>query len=119
MTMLAGVIMFLHNQRMRFAAFFALFLLCRSLAAQVGSGPLGTFVPPSLPEPKDRTIRGFIQLSVDATDTSRSIFRITERVPLQAAGQLILLYPEWETTSHAPTASVLRVHCLNVLRPRQ
>lgn len=106
--MLAGVLMFLDNHRMCFAAF-ARFLFCGSLAAQVGSGPLGTFMPPPLPEPNDRPIPGFIQLSVDATDTSRSIFRVTERVPLQAAGELILLYPEWETTSHAPTASAVQL----------
>lgn len=47
--------------------------------------------------------RGSITLDVDATDTPRGIVRTREIIPVQAGGDLILFYPEWETASHAPT----------------
>lgn len=64
---------------------------------------------PALQEPHDHPFRGQVKLSVDATDSDHSIFRVTERIPMQAAGQLVLLYPEWETTSHAPTSSAVEL----------
>ena len=64
---------------------------------------------PALPEPEVRPFRGTIHLRVDARDTAHSIFRVTESIPLQAAGDLVLFYPEWETTSHAPTVSAIEL----------
>ena len=77
--------------------------------AQIGSKPVANPLPPALPEALDRPFRGIVQLHVDATDTAHSIFRVTESVPLQAAGEIVLLYPEWETTSHAPTSSAVEL----------
>jgi predicted metalloprotease with PDZ domain len=94
---------------MRFVMFYMSFLFCCSMAAQVGSKPSAMPLPPVLPEPHDRQFRGTVQLSVDATDTCHSIFRVRERIPLQGPGDLILLYPEWETGSHAPTASAIEL----------
>jgi predicted metalloprotease with PDZ domain len=45
-------------------------------------------------------------LAVDATDVDHQIFSIVQTIPVQQAGPLTLLYPEWETGSHAPTATV-------------
>lgn len=45
---------------------------------------------------------------MDATDTAHRVFTVREAVPLQAGqapGDVVLLYPEWETASHAPTAT--------------
>jgi predicted metalloprotease with PDZ domain len=47
--------------------------------------------------------QGAIELDVDATDTRHGIVKSHEVIPVQAAGDLVLLYPEWETASHAPT----------------
>ena len=46
-----------------------------------------------------------ITLLVDATDTDHAIFTVHETVPT-TPGELILLYPQWETASHAPTVPV-------------
>ncbi|MET0227033.1 MAG: peptidase M61, partial [Dokdonella sp.] len=43
---------------------------------------------------------------MDATDLRHHVFAIHERLPVQTEGSLTLLYPEWETASHAATASV-------------
>lgn len=44
-----------------------------------------------------------ISLDVDATDTRRGIITARETIPVQSAGGVVLMYPEWETASHAPT----------------
>ena len=56
--------------------------------------------------PQDGAFRGSIELTVDATDTRRGIITTRETIPVQAAGDLVLLYPEGETASHAPTVPV-------------
>jgi predicted metalloprotease with PDZ domain len=47
-----------------------------------------------------------IELAVDATDIDHGIFTTHETIPAPAAGEMTLLYPQWEIGSHAPTASV-------------
>jgi predicted metalloprotease with PDZ domain len=58
----------------------------------------------ALPRPQDRTFQGNITLLVDATDTRHGIIATHETIPVQEPGEMILMYPEWETASHAPTA---------------
>ena len=84
-------------------------LLCVSVGAQVGMKPLSTPLPPPVPEPRDQPFRGSIQLHVEATDTIHRLFHVTETIPVQTRGEMVLLYPEWETTSHGPTASVIEL----------
>jgi predicted metalloprotease with PDZ domain len=81
-------------------------LMAATAAAQVGSGPTAIAMPPTLPAPADRPFHGTIALAVNATDTDRQIFSVRETIPVQASGDAVLLYPEWETASHAPTATV-------------
>ncbi|MDQ2835122.1 MAG: hypothetical protein M3Y50_15540 [Acidobacteriota bacterium] len=66
-------------------------------------------LPPRIPEPRDQKFRGTIELHVDATDTFHSLFRVSETVPIQSSGEMVLLYPEWETTSHSPTVSAIEL----------
>jgi len=84
-------------------------------AAQVGSGPTAAPMPPALPTPLDRPFQGAIGLTVDATDTDHQIISVRETIPVQASGDTVLLYPEWETASHAPTATVVELAGLVVL----
>jgi predicted metalloprotease with PDZ domain len=80
-------------------------MIASGASAQVGAGlfPLGP--RPTLPTVRDHAFASAINLMVDATDTVRGIFSVTEAVPVQAPGDMVLLYPEWETGSHAPTAT--------------
>lgn len=50
-----------------------------------------------------------IELDVDLTDTRRRIVRVKERIPIGRSGTLTLLYPQWETASHAPSISAYRL----------
>lgn len=78
----------------------------RLAAAQVGVGPVAPASPPALPIPQDKAFDGRITLAVDAVDTDHQVFSVHETIPVQQSGDIVLLYPQWETGSHAPTASV-------------
>lgn len=61
-----------------------------------------TPMPLPLPAPTQETFRGLIELHVDATDLQRKIFRARQRIPVQAAERITLLYPMWMPGNHAP-----------------
>ena len=50
--------------------------------AQDAAGPSPAPMPPEIPAPKDIAYPGTIKLAVDATDTTRGIFRIHETIPV-------------------------------------
>ena len=54
-------------------------------------------------------LRGAITLEVDLTDTRRRIVTVRELIPVQRAGAMTLLYPQWEPASHAPSISAHRL----------
>ncbi|HEY7789775.1 MAG TPA: hypothetical protein VIC33_04630 [Vicinamibacterales bacterium] len=74
--------------------------------AQVGIGPAAAPAPPTRVILRDHPFPGTIDLTVDATDTDHKVMRVHESLPVPAAGPMTLLYPQWETASHAPTGSV-------------
>ena len=51
---------------------------------------------------RDIPYPGTIQLTVDATDVTRAIFRVHETVPVTGAGDFVLLYPKWLPGNHSP-----------------
>lgn len=67
------------------------------------------------PAPQNRPFNGTIKLEVDATDAEHHIFAVRESIPVQTFGDTVLLYPEWETASHAPTASAIGFAGLTVM----
>lgn len=75
-------------------------------ASYPGPGPQPLPMPAPIEAPRDRPFRGSIHLAVDASDTAHKVYRVHESIPVQRAGDMTLLYPAWETASHAPTASV-------------
>jgi predicted metalloprotease with PDZ domain len=82
--------------------------------ARVGVGPMVVPLPPALPTPLDRPFKGTVQLAVRATDIDHQVFVVHETIPVQAPGDTVLLYPKWETGSHAPTATVAELAGLTV-----
>ncbi|MEK6397717.1 MAG: hypothetical protein V4734_06505, partial [Terriglobus sp.] len=54
-------------------------LYCLALCAALAHGQISS--GSRIPAPADRPFRGLVQLNIDATDTSRGIFRITESIP--------------------------------------
>lgn len=82
----------------------AILLAAAHLAhARASAGPQPAAPPPPIAAPRDVAFRGTIQLRVDATDQVHKIVRVTETIPVQKPGALVLLYPQWETASHSAT----------------
>jgi predicted metalloprotease with PDZ domain len=97
-------------------------LLCTASVAtgsaagmQMEIGPAAIALQEAVPTPRDRPFAGCITLEVDATDTARGIFSVHETIPVQSPGDMVLLYPEWEIGSHAPTASAVGLAGLVIL----
>ncbi|ABQ66477.1 peptidase M61 domain protein [Rhizorhabdus wittichii RW1] len=59
-----------------------------------------------VPAARDIAYPGTIELTVDATDVARGVFRIREQIPVAGAGRLYLLYPQWLPGNHAPRGPI-------------
>ena len=88
----------------RVMRYFALVTLLLASAASAQLVPQNNSQPPAptgktppIPAARDVPFPGTIQLTVDASDVTRGIFRIRERVPVTGAGDLVLLYPEMDS----------------------
>ncbi len=98
---------------MRVPALVCLFLASAASAQIVppanSQPPAPTEKTAPIPDAKDVPFPGTLQLTVDATDVTRGIFRIRERVPVTGAGDLILLYPKWIPGGHTPRGDIDKV----------
>lgn len=78
-------------------------------AAQVPAGnsaPQPVPIVDTIPEAKDVRFPGTLKVNVDATDTTRGIFRVTETIPVPAAGHMVLLFPKWLPGAHSPRGEI-------------
>lgn len=90
--------------RASFAAaplFAALFL---TVPAASQDAPRTVPIAHSVPDPQDTPWPGgTMTLAIDATDTQRGLYRVTQTVPVAAGTRrLTLLYPQWLPGSHGP-----------------
>jgi predicted metalloprotease with PDZ domain len=82
--------------------------------AQVGLAvPQPLPMPEAIPTPRDIPYPGTIRLDVDASDTSRGIYRVTETIPVRP-GPLILLYPQWLPGNHGPSGPIASLAGLRI-----
>lgn len=82
-------------------------IACVIASPVMGSAePMAVAAVPAVPIAVDQAHPGTIILAVDATDTRHKVFRIRETIPVEPGSLITLLYPQWETASHAPTISV-------------
>ena len=79
------------------------------LVPPLNSKPEAYAKPTRIPAARDVPFPGTVQLTVDATDTARAIFRIHERIPVTAAGDLVMLYPKWVPGGHSPRNEIKNV----------
>lgn len=87
-------------------------------APATNSAPQPTAIVDTIPSPIDKPYLGVINLNVDATDTHRGIFRVTETLPVQT-GPLTLLYPEWLPGHHSPSGPIEMLAGLVVIAHNQ
>ena len=63
----------------------------------------------TIPAARDIPYPGTIQLTVDASDVTRGIFRIHQHIPVQGAGDFVLLYPKWLPGHHSPSGQINKI----------
>jgi predicted metalloprotease with PDZ domain len=79
------------------------------LVPPLNSKPQAYAKAAQVPAARDVPFPGTVQLTVDATDVTRGIFRIKQRIPVTAAGDLVLLYPKWVPGGHSPRGDIKNV----------
>lgn len=77
-------------------------LLAASLPAVVQAQSLDTPYP------------GTMTLNVDATDTDQGIFRVTQTIPVAAAGPMTLNFPKWLPGNHAARGQIEKLAGLTI-----
>ena len=105
---------------MRRAALVALISAClaSAAAAQIvppqNSKPVPTAKVDTIPAARDIPYPGTMQLTVDATDVARAIFRIHQHIPVPQAGDFVLLFPKWVPGGHSPRNDIKNITGLRV-----
>jgi predicted metalloprotease with PDZ domain len=83
-----------------------IFLLPLCTAVAQNSEPMAQPIVDSIPPTRDVPWPGVINLSVDASDKIRGVFRVRETIPVGSAGPLTLLYPKWIPGTHSPIGPI-------------
>ena len=87
--------------------------LTSAAAAQLvppqNSKPEPTAKTDTIPPARDIAFPGTMQLTVDASDNTRGIFRIHQHVPVPAAGDFVMLYPKWVPGGHSPRNDIKNI----------
>jgi predicted metalloprotease with PDZ domain len=87
-------------------ALLILFALLPFFTHAQNSAPEAQPIVDTIPPARDVAWPGVLTISVDATDITRGIFRVSETIPVAAAGPLTLLYPKWLPGTHSDTGQV-------------
>ncbi len=67
------------------------------------SMPMAVPIVPSVPDAQDSPYPGTIALDIDASDTVRGVYSVTETIPVApGVRSLTLLYPQWLPGNHGP-----------------
>ena len=75
----------------------------------INSRPQAAAKIDTIPAARDIPYPGTIQLTVDASDVTRGILRVRERVPVAGPGDFVLLYPKWLPGHHSPSGQINKV----------
>lgn len=105
----------MNSQKMsRLLAALALSSTLATAALAQNSAPQPVPIVSTIPEPEDRPLTAPMVLQVDATDITRAIFDVKQRIPVEAGKPLILLYPEWLPGKHGPRGALAELTGLQI-----
>ena len=79
------------------------------IAPAQNSRPVPTAKTEVIPPARDIPYPGTMQLTVDASDVTRAIFRIHQRIPVTRSGDFVVLYPKWIPGGHSPRGDIKNV----------
>src|SRR5580658_7497599 len=86
--------------------FLILFAFMPILSHAQNSAPEALPIVDTIPPVRDIPRPGVITILVDASDNTRGIFRVTETIPVTAAGPLTLLYAKWLPGHHSDSGPI-------------
>ncbi|MBA2635311.1 MAG: peptidase M61, partial [Sphingomonas sp.] len=95
-----------------FALFFLLFASVANaqITPPTNSQPVAaTSKVERIPAARDIPYPGTLEISLDTTDNLRGIFRVKQRVPVTAAGDLVMLLPEWIPGNHKAAGEIGKI----------
>ncbi|QYF87618.1 M61 family metallopeptidase [Brevundimonas sp. PAMC22021] len=78
------------------------------------AGPALPVALPPLPQVQDAPWPGVVRLQVNATDLNRRIFDVTETIPVERSGPLVLFFPEWLPGNHGPVGPIAQLAGLEI-----
>ena len=93
---------------------FVILALMPLLTHAQNSAPEALPIVDTIPPARDVPWPGVIELAVDASDNTRGIFRVSETIPVAAAGELTLLYPKWLPGNHSDSGAIAQVAGLTI-----
>ncbi len=98
------------NTKLAVAPLFVALCLSTSALAQTAakSAPQAVPIVQTVPDGRDVAYpAGAMTLDVDATDTTRAVWRVTQTIPVvPGTTKLTLLYPQWLPGNHAPRGAM-------------
>jgi predicted metalloprotease with PDZ domain len=62
-----------------------------------------------VPEARDIPYPGTLEIALDTTDNVRGIFKVRQRIPVTAPGELVMLFPEWIPGNHKAAGEIAKV----------
>jgi len=69
-----------------------------------------------VPEARDTPYPGTLAIAIDATDTARGLYRVTETIPVApGTRRLTLLLPQWHPGKHSPAGTMAEIADLRFL----
>lgn len=89
-------------------------LLSSTAALAENSKPQPVPIVDTIPAARDIPYPGTITLDIDATDNRQGIFRVKESIPVEKAGPMVLLYPQWLPGNHSPTGQLEKLAGLKI-----
>ncbi|MFC0588699.1 M61 family metallopeptidase [Novosphingobium aquiterrae] len=89
------------------AALLASAALASNPAFATNSAPTAVPIAQTVPDARDVPYPGTIKLDIDASDTVRGAYRVTETIPVAAGTRtLTLLLPQWLPGNHGPRGTM-------------
>jgi predicted metalloprotease with PDZ domain len=87
----------------------ALLLAVPATAAVTRSAPQPLPFVNTIATARDIAFPGTMTLNIDASDVTRGIWRVEQRIPVPAAGAMTLMFPKWLPGNHSPRGEISKL----------
>ena len=91
------------------ALLLAVLLAVPATAAVTRSAPQPLPFVNTIAAARDIAFPGTMTLNIDASDVTRGIWRVEQRIPVPAAGAMTLMFPKWLPGNHSPRGEISKL----------